>query len=151
MHMAAFRAMGASPVPMVWGEVYTSLQQGVIDGQENAPVILTTNALWEVQDYYALTNHVYAPQVFLMSGSTASKLSDADMNVIRKAAMDATHYQRKLMAEQTDGHIQTLIEKGVEVYEVDGALFQAAAKAVYDEYESVFGKDLIESIIATAM
>ena len=47
VHMAAFSALGASPVPMAWGEVYTSLQQGVIDGQENPPVILATNALWE--------------------------------------------------------------------------------------------------------
>ena len=147
VHMASFKAMGAAPVPMVWGEVYTSLQQGVIDGQENPPVILATNALWEVQKFYALTNHFYTPQVFLMSKATSGKLSPEYMEIIMKAAQEATDYQRNLMQEQTAGHIETLKKNGMDVYPVDRSLFQEAAMSVYDEYEGVFGKDLIASII----
>ena len=83
-----------------------------------------------------------------MSEMTADKLSDEEMAVIRKAAKDATDYQRQLMQEQTTGHINTLRENGMEVYDVDRAKFQAASKAVYDQYEDVFGKDLIESILS---
>ncbi|WP_321992285.1 TRAP transporter substrate-binding protein [Marispirochaeta aestuarii] len=148
VHMASFKAMGAAPVPMVWGEVYTSLQQGVIDGQENPPVILATNALWEVQKYYALTNHFYTPQAFLMSKKTSDSLPSEYMDIIMKAAQEATDYQRQLMAEQTSEYIATLKQNGMEVYDVDRSKFQQAAKAVYQEYESVFGKDLIDSIMA---
>ncbi len=147
VHMASFQALGASPVPMVWGEVYTSLQQGVIDGQENPPVILATNALWEVQDFYALTKHFYTPQMFLMSKSTADKLSDAQMAIIREAAKNATDFQRARMAELDSEYIKTLRDNGMDVYEVDRALFQDATKAVYNQYSSQFGADLIDKII----
>lgn len=148
VHMEAFKAMGASPVPMVWGEVYTSLQQGVIDGQENPPVILATNALWEVQKYYALTGHFYTPQVFLMSKMSADKLPDEYVQIVKEAAKEATDYQRQLMQEQTEGHIKTLKENGMEVYDVNRSLFKEASKSVYSKYEDVFGKDLIDSILS---
>lgn len=147
VHMATFRALGASPVPMVWGEVYTSLQQGVIDGQENPPVILATNALWEVQDYYALTKHFYTPQLFLMSKNTASKLSDEQITIINNAAVAATQYDRELMAELDKEYISTLKNNGMEVYDVDRSLFQEASESVYKEYSPVFGEDLINKIV----
>lgn len=148
IHMAAFRALGASPVPMVWGEVYTSLQQGVIDGQENPPVILATNALWEVQKYYALTKHFYTPQMFLMSKSSADKLPSEQMSIIKAAAKDATDFQRAKMAELDTEYIKTLTDNKMEVYEVNRALFQEATKSVYTEYASKFGADVIDKIIA---
>jgi tripartite ATP-independent transporter DctP family solute receptor len=148
IHMAAFRALGASPVPMVWGEVYTSLQQGVIDGQENPPVILATNALWEVQKYYALTNHFYTPQMFLMSKGSTNKLSAEQMAIIKEAAKNATDFQRAKMAELDEEYIKTLTDNKMEVYEVNRTAFQNATKAVYDQYGSNFGVDVIEKIIS---
>ncbi len=148
IHMAAFRALGASPVPMVWGEVYTSLQQGVIDGQENPPVILATNALWEVQKYYALTKHFYTPQMFLMSKASSSKLSASQMAIITEAAKNATDFQRAKMAELDAQYIKTLTDNRMEVYEVDRAAFQNATKSVYDQFSSRFGDDVIEKIVA---
>lgn len=148
VHMSAFSALGASPLPMAWGEVYTSLQQGVIDGQENPPVILATNALWEVQKYYALTRHFYTPYLFLMSKATSAKISAEDLAIVKEVAKEATDYQRQLMQEQEGGYIDTLKKNGMEVYDVDRSLFQTATKAVYDEYKSVYGAELIEKIIA---
>ncbi len=148
VHMDAFQALGASPVPMVWGEVYTSLQQGVIDGQENPPVILATNALWEVQKYYALTRHFYTPQMFLMSKITANKLTDAQMAIIKEAAKNATDFQRAKMAELDTQYIKTLRDNGMDVYDVDRSLFQDATKSVYNKYSSQFGAALIDKIIA---
>jgi TRAP-type transport system periplasmic protein len=148
VHMDAFQALGASPVPMVWGEVYTSLQQGVIDGQENPPVILATNALWEVQKFYALTKHFYTPQMFLMSKSTTEKLSDSQMAIIKEAAKNATDFQRAKMAELDTEYIKTLRDNGMDVYDVDRSLFQDATKSVYNKYSSQFGAALIDKIIA---
>jgi len=147
VHMSAFSALGSSPLPMAWGEVYTSLQQGVIDGQENPPVIIATNALWEVQDYYALTRHFYTPYLFLMSKISASKISEADVAIIKEAAKEVTEYERALMQEQEGGYIATLRKNGMEVYDVDRSLFQHATKSVYTQYEDVYGKDLINRII----
>lgn len=147
VHMSAFSALGSSPLPMAWGEVYTSLQQGVIDGQENPPVIIATNALWEVQDYYALTRHFYTPYLFLMSNISASKISEADLAIIKEAAKEVTEYERALMQEQEGGYIATLRKNGMEVYDVDRSLFQNATKSVYTQYEDVYGKDLINRII----
>jgi len=148
VHMAAFKALGASPVPMVWGEVYTSLQQGVIDGQENPPVILATNALWEVQKYYALTKHFYTPQMFLMSKSSAAKLSSTQMAIIKEAAKNATDFDRAKMAELDAQYIATLKSNGMDVYDVNRALFQEATKSVYDQYAPKFGADLIQKIVS---
>lgn len=148
IHMDAFKALGASPIPMAWGEVYTSLQQGVIDGQENPPVILATNALWEVQKYYALTNHFYTPQMFLMSKSTTGKISESNMAIIREASKNATDFQRAKMAELDTDYLNTLRKNGMEVYDVDRSLFQEATKTVYAKYASQFGETLINQIIA---
>jgi len=83
-----------------------------------------------------------------MSKSTTSKVSAEDMAIIKAAAKDATNYQRNLMQQQESGYIDTLKKNGMEVYDVDRSLFQAATKSVYDEYQSVYGKDLIDKIIA---
>jgi tripartite ATP-independent transporter DctP family solute receptor len=147
VHIAAFQAMGAAPLPMVWGEVYTSLQQGVIDGQENPPVILATNALWEVQKYYALTKHFYTPQVFLLSKKTYKGLPANLRKVIKNAAMEVTVFQRDLSQKQTQNDINLLKQKGMDVYEVDRKVFQESTKSVYKKFENVFGKKLIKQII----
>lgn len=67
VHIAAFEAAGASPTPMSWTEVLTSLAQGTIDGQENPIPVLVANNMWEIQKYVTLTQHVYSPAVVVMS------------------------------------------------------------------------------------
>lgn len=146
VHMDAFRAMGASPVPMVWGEVYTGLQQGIIDGQENPVPIVYTNALWEVQKYYALTGHFYTPYAFLMSKATFDKLPKDIQDVFKETALEVANYQRQLMEEDTNHQIDLLREQGMDVYEVDRSLFQEATRSVYDKYEAQFGKELLDAI-----
>ncbi|WP_059102720.1 DctP family TRAP transporter solute-binding subunit [Shouchella shacheensis] len=147
VHMAAFEAMGASPVPMEWGEVYTGLQQGTIDGQENPVPIVYTNNLWEVQDYYALTGHFYSPYVFAMSEASMDELTEEQKQVIWEAAEEVTQYQRELIAEMEEEQLELLEEEGMEVYDVDRDAFQEATQSVYEEYEDEFGADLIQQIL----
>jgi tripartite ATP-independent transporter DctP family solute receptor len=147
IHMAAFRAMGAGPTPMVWGEVYTSLQQGVIDAQENPIPIIYTNALWEVQEYIVLTGHFYGPHLFLFSKMTMDKLPADLQRIVRETAREVAPYQRNLIAEQSAEQIVQLQENGMTVIEVDKDLFREATKPVYDEFAPLFGKDLIDRIL----
>ncbi len=148
VHMASFQAAGASPIPMVWGEVYTSLQQGIIDGQENPPVVVYSNALWEVQKYYALTGHFYGPHVFLASKKNMDKLPKEYQKIIMDTAKELSKFQRDLSAQIADQQIKDLRAKGMDVYEVQKQAFQDAMKPVYAQYEGVFGKDLIDRILA---
>lgn len=92
VHMDAFSELGANPMPMVWGEVYTSLEQGVIDAQENPITVIYTNQLWEVQDRVVMTQHVYGPHVFLASEMSLAQLPEEYRQIIREAAQDAAHF-----------------------------------------------------------
>ena len=145
VHLDSFKALGASPIPMAWGEVYTSLQQGIIDGQENPVPIIYTNKLWEVQDYYALTRHFYTPYAFLMSKISWNKIPEETQKLIKETALEVSQYQRNLMQEDTEAQIELLEKEDLEVYEVDRSLFREATKSVYDKYEDEFG-NLVEQI-----
>ena len=93
VHIAFFRALGVSPVPMDWAEVYSALQQGVVDGQENPPGVVYFEKLPEVQKYYSLTKHVNEPGNVLMSRAVFAKLppdlQTAVLNAARKTAAGA--------------------------------------------------------------
>ena len=150
VHMASFTAAGASPVPMVWGEVYTSLQQGVIDGQENPVVIIHSNALWEVQKYYALTGHFYGSHVFLASKRNLDKLPKDIQKIILDTARELSAFQRDYSKKLEDELIVQLKAKGMDVYEIPNKkAFQDAMQPVYKQFESQFGKDLIKAILET--
>ncbi|MFT6141486.1 MAG: TRAP-type C4-dicarboxylate transport system substrate-binding protein [Psychromonas sp.] len=72
VHMSAFQDLGAAPTPMSFTELFTALQQGTVDGQENSIPVITTSELYEVQDYLTLTGHVYSSAVILMSKTSWS-------------------------------------------------------------------------------
>ena len=85
--------------------------------------------------------------MFLMSKSTAAKLTDVQMNIIKEAAKNATKYERQLMADQDAAYLKTLRDNGMDVYDVDRAKFKEASASVYVKYGPVFGQDLIDQII----
>ncbi len=147
IHMAAFEKLGASPVPMVWGEVYTSLQQGVIDAQENPVTIIYVNNLWEVQDYVQMTGHVYGPHVFLMSQLTLDSLPDEYQEIVLNTAREVSTYQRMMSAKLEAEQKEMLIENGMNILDVDKEPFQKAVMSVLDQYKDRFGS-YIDRILA---
>lgn len=149
VHMAAFKTLGADPTPMAMSEVFTSLQNKTIDGQENPIPIIYTNHMEEVQKYVSLTGHVYSPSPMMISKMTWDKLSNEQKEIFKKAAIEGRDYERGLIKQQTDEQIVKLKAKGMVVTEVDKALFQAATQPVYKQFEGQFGKELIEKIINT--
>jgi len=149
IHLASFRAWGASPTPMAWGEVYTALQQKTIDGQENPIAIIYTAKLYEVQKYLALTGHFYSPSPLLMSLKAYNGLPRDIQKIMLDAAIECAAFERNLLRDEEARQIAELKARGMQVTTPDKKPFQDAAASVYREFEAQFGKDLIDKIIAT--
>lgn len=148
IHLAAFQALGASPVPMAWGEVFTSLGQGVIDAQENPITVIYSNSLWEVQDTVTLTGHLYGPHVVLASKLVWDGLDDEARRLIVEALPEVTAYQRSESARLEKEQIELLTEKGMTVSTVDTTPFREAAQAVYTQYADRIDADMLAKIQA---
>lgn len=149
VHIAAFETLGAAPIPMAWGEVFTSLGQGVIDAQENPITIAYVNSLWEVQDYLMLTGHVFGPHVVLMSQSKWDSLTPEQQTAVTEAVAEATTFQRSEAARLEAENLQKLKDNGMEVIEVDTAPFREAVRDIAASQSSL-DQAMIEEIKASA-
>lgn len=148
VHIAAFKAAGASPTPMSWTEVLTSLQQGTIDGQENPIPVLTTNKMWEMQKYASLTGHVYSPAVVVMSKIHWDGLNAQEQGWMVEAAKAAATAARATVTANEENGIALLEENGMQVFkDIDKAAFAKAVQPAYEEFAEKLGvADLIKEI-----
>ncbi|WP_423408317.1 TRAP transporter substrate-binding protein [Heyndrickxia sp. MSNUG] len=149
--IAAWKAMGATPTPMAFSEVYSSLQTGVIDAQENPVALIESTKLNEVQKYMINTNHVYGYVMLTMSDSTYKKLSKNQQKAIEEAAKEATEYENKIVYEQEKELLEKLTSAGMEVVDVDTEPFMEKAKTVHGEFakKSPEAQELYDSIVNT--
>lgn len=150
VHISAFQTLGAGPVPMAWGEVYTSLEQGVIDGQENSIATIAMNSLWEVQDNVTLTGHVYGVHVVLVSSASMEELPEDLQEILRAEVAALTPSQRALNAQLDEEALAVLRENGMEIHEIDRATIQEKLTELTPDFEERFGADVIERIRAEA-
>ncbi len=151
-HIAAFETLGAAPTPMAWPEVIGALEQGTIDGQENPLTVITSAKLSEVQTYLTLSGHVYSPTVFLVSRPLWDGLSQEDQEMFRMGAVEAVTAMRAFVDGVETSGVEQLKSEGMTVGELSTeqkAAFQGALEAAYEQYYGVYGKDLVERIIAT--
>lgn len=140
VHIAAFEAAGASPTPMSWTEVLTSLAQGTIDGQENPIPVLVANNMWEIQKYVTLTQHVYSPAVVVMSKGRWDGLTEEQQGWFVAAGQAAAKATRATVAENEANGVALLRENGMEVIEtVDKAAFAAAVQPAYAQFAEEMG------------
>lgn len=149
VHLASFKAFGASPTPMAWSEVYTALQQKTIDAQENPIAIIYFQKIFEVQKYLALTGHFYSPALLLMSEKSFNNLSKEVQKVVADTALECAAYERNLLGDNEAKQIAEIKAKGMQVATPNKKLFQDAAASVYKEFEAQFGRDTIDKIIVT--
>jgi len=138
LHQAIVKALGASPTTIAWAEVYTSLQTGVVDGQMNPISIIAMAKLQEVQKYITLTNHLYAPYVWVINPKFYNSLSDELKNVVDDAARTAIVAGRGLsrIIDSTEKGLPTLAEK-LQVYvptKAEMKLFRDAAVPAAREF-----------------
>ena len=147
IHIEAYRQFGILPTPMAFTEVFTALQQGTVDGQENPLSVITAAKLEQVQKYLSLTGHVYSPALILMSKAQWDKLSAADQQAFSAAAREAVKANRARIDEDEKRAVGDLRAKGMAVVDtLDKTKFQAALKPVYDDFSKRFGQENIDKI-----
>ena len=147
VHMATFKALGAQPVPMPFGDLFTALQQKTVDGQENPLVIIDTSKFDEVQDHVALTGHFYSPAVFMMNKEFFAGLSPEAQNIITESEKEARAWEREYCINLEKELVGKLKEKGMQVSTPDKKAFQEATKTVYDQFKDEIGEDLINELM----
>jgi TRAP-type transport system periplasmic protein len=149
VHVAAYKGFGIVPTPMAFPEVFTALQQGTVDGQENPLSVIMAAKFDQVQKYLSLTGHVYSPAIFLMSKAAFDKLSAADKTAFLESAKEAAKANRARVDEDDAKGVAELKSKGMSVVEnVDKAKFVATLAPVNAEFEKQFGKDMLDKIRA---
>ena len=126
-----FNALGAQATPMSFGEVYTSIQQGVIDGAETDHIDLQVEKFYEVTKYVSLTGHMYLPTALMMSRKVFDKLPANIQTIVFKAGSAATNYERMVIEGKTLEALEFLKKKGLKFYELNKKPFQDAVKSVY--------------------
>lgn len=140
VYVAAFSSWGANVTAMAWSEVFTALQMGSIDAQENALSIAVTNSLWEVQDYLSISNHIYGACQILMSEAFWQSLSPEVQKVVQEAADYSRDWEREFLKEQDDTYLKTLSDNGMAVNYVDTDAFVQASQPIWEHYRDQFGE-----------
>ncbi len=147
VHITAYKAFGIIATPMAFPEVFTALQQGTVDGQENPLPVIMSAKLDQVQKHLSLTGHVYSPCVFLMNKGEFDKLSAQDKQAFLEAAKVAAAANRARVDEDDAKGVADLRAKGMNVVEnVDKSKFVAALAPVNAQFEKQFGKTNLDKI-----
>jgi tripartite ATP-independent transporter DctP family solute receptor len=146
MRLDTFNTLGASPMPINFGELYSALQQGVVDAQENPLAIIYSSAFYEVQDYLSLSGHIWGSALLCVNSSVWNSISEEDQAVVLELSKKWRDKERKQIQQEEQDFIAKLEEKGMEINEVDKATFKEAVQPVWQEYESVFGKELMDLV-----
>ena len=128
-------ALGANATPMPYGEVYSSIQTGVIDGAENNWPSYDSSGHFEVAKYYTLNQHLIVPEVLVMSKTSFDKLSAEEQEIVRQAARDSVPLMRELWQEREKVSEQRVRDAGVEIItDIDKTPFIEAMVPVYQKY-----------------
>ena len=142
--MEMVKAQGGSPTPISWGELYTALQSGVVDGAENNPPSFYTSHHYEVCKFYSLNEHTMVPDVLIISQKVWEKLSDQEKEWLQQAADDSVPVQRKLWADSEKESLEIVQEAGVTITYPDKEPF---AEMVVDLLDSYKDNELIYGLI----
>jgi tripartite ATP-independent transporter DctP family solute receptor len=140
-YVAALNAMGASATPMAFGEVYTSLQTGVLDGFEHASAVIYTGKYYEVAKYITLTEHLFGPTVTVISKKEWDGYTDKEKQVVAAAAKLAQDVNRSLSVQRDAESMDKLIAKGMIVNPIDKTPFLKAAGPLQDQLAKNLGAE----------
>lgn len=149
VYIDMFSSLGGSAVPMAWGETFTAVQQGTIDGLEIPIAVIDSSKYNEVTKYLSLTNHTYSMIALLMSKKTFDKLPADLKNVVREAGRTAVGAQRTAAGANAKELVSTLEKKGMKVNAVaDITPFRNSVKPVYEKFKGSIGADLMNDALA---
>jgi TRAP-type transport system periplasmic protein len=143
MRLDTFLALGAEPAPLAFGELYSALQQGLFDAQENPLSIIWSASFYEVQKSLSLTGHTWGPAILVIAKPVWERISPEDQQVVKAAAVEWGAKQRQMIATSDAELVNQLKEKGMTVVEVDKAAFVEAVQPVWEEFGAQFGPELM--------
>lgn len=150
IYVDMFNTLGANAVPMPFPGLYTALERGAVDGQENPVTVIQANQFNEVQKYLSLTQHTYNPQALLISKRIWDQLSEDERKIIQEAAREATVYQRQVSRERQAEALEAL-KKDMEVNEVlpeEIERMREKVKPVIDKYAQEIGEETVKELYA---
>lgn len=141
-----FNTLGANATPLSFGEVYSALDQGVIDGQENPAQVVDSAKLFEVQEYMSLSNHVYLPTFLVFGEPYLASLDPELKDIVLKVAEEVAPWTFN-WGDETDTTVIASLADRIEINEIDFAAFQSAAAPLYESptFVDVIGTDMIDA------
>ena len=139
-------ALGGAATPIDWGELYTALQQGVVDGAENNPPSFYLSRHYEASRYFSLDEHTFVPDVLLVGTKTWQALGKQQQTWLRQAAVESAELQRELWAKATEEAFAAVREAGIEVISPDKREFRDAVKPMHAAYAGTSTGALIDRI-----
>ena len=151
LHIQSFKLLGSNPTPVAFSELYTALQQGTVDAEENPIGVIATSKFYEVQKYISLTGHIYSSAPFLIRKSFWEELPEDLRKIIADVAEETKPLQREAIEKQNREFLEELKEKGVQVNELtveEKQVFFDLCKPVYEEYTAKHGEELLKKVTA---
>jgi len=146
-HLANWNAIGAAATPIAYSEVYSALQQGVVEGEENPVFNILGSRFNEVQKYLVLTRHVHDVSPFIISGTAWDSWTDEQRGWVQQASQEAGDYMRQKAVELEEGKLQECIDGGMTVVELTDAerqTFVDATKDVPEQFKDKMGSEAYE-------
>ncbi len=144
--MDMVQAMGGSPTPISFGELYTALKQGTVDGAENNPPSFVSSRHYEICKNYVLDHHSRIPDVILISSKVWDTLNGQEREWLHSALAEASKFQRELWKVETENSLATLRKEGVKIIEPDPAAFRDSSASIIEKYSNATTRPLIEKI-----
>ena len=148
-HIETFRHLGANPTPMAFSELYSALQQHVVDGQENPLVNIVNNKMYEVQKYVSMTNHVYSAYIVVMNQSRLADMPSDLQEVLRASLSRALSHELALIDENEAAYLKTIEDAGVTVNTLTDeelAEFRAKVDEIDDKLKALVGADAYDAL-----
>lgn len=146
-----FKALGAVPVPIDFGELYNSLQLGVVEGQENPLVTIESNKFYEVQSHITLSEHAYLAHVLIFSNDWFEKLPEDIQEILYEKGREIAVWQRQAVQDEEVKYLETIRDSGTTVIELTDEQkdeLKEATKSVHDEYSKEFGSEILDKTYA---
>ena len=151
VQIAAWQGTGAAPIPMNWSEVFTSLQQGLLDGQESAVGSMYTARFFEAQKYISLTEHVYTNYVYVVNKAFWDSLTDTEQSALEGHMRQMIVRQRELAEEFSNNYLELMKDAGLEVNTVNREFKEELRRILnepnYDRMRELTGPELFDSIL----
>ena len=149
IYIEMYRALGGNAVPMAWGETFTAVQQGAIDGLEIPLGVIDQNKYYEVTKYLSLTGHIYSMVGLLIAKRSLDRLPAEVRLAVVEAGAEATRAQRAANAEATRGFQDSLARQGMQVNDVvDKTAFRRGVLPMYESFRGQIGSDLVRDALA---